>query len=166
MGLLPLPGPATQHLLALKCLAAARAAFGSGKTALECVGPAPSSAGKQASSATGDGDIPEFIRAFQVHAPCRCQPWKFCQLYFNNKAGPADCKIIERRKPCKEGTRWSRFGLERRQGSPEHGELGWGTAGEREPPTAGAGFTQPFQLRVSRCFTKEISIVAFVIPSG
>lgn len=46
-----------------------------------------------------------------------------------------------------------------REGLP-HGELGWGMTGEWEPLTAVAGFLQPFQLRVSQCFMKEISIIA------
>ena len=121
--LLPLPGPATQHLLSLKCLlernlTAACAALGSGETALECVGQGLSSAGNLASSAVGDSDVPELIRAFQVHALCGCQPWKFCQLCFNNEARLADCKTIQKRKPCKEGTRWSHFALQRRRGRP------------------------------------------------
>lgn len=49
---------------------------------------------------------------------CGCQPWKCCQLCFNSEAGLADCKIIPRRQPFKEGTRWSHF--------VSHGELGWG----------------------------------------
>lgn len=99
--LLPLPGPATPHLLSLKyllerTLPAACAAVGSGEAALECTGQGPGSADELASSSLGDSDILELLRTFQVHALGCCKPWKFCQLCFNNKARPTDYKIIQR----------------------------------------------------------------------
>lgn len=142
-----------------RTLTAACAALGSGEAALECAGQGPGTADEPASSALGDSDILELLRVFQVHALVGCcKPWKFCQLCFNNKARPADCKIIQRQKPCEEGMlrailhcSGGRENLMRRLDGEWWGKL--------EPLTAVAGFMQPSQLWLSQC------IIAFGFPS-